>query len=342
MSEKKTSKTVYPTLTARDERLVRAHNTLIRYPRFKELHQAIQMCATLSETAGEPQCMALMGVTGAGKSTVVRTYADVFPRTETPQGSLIPVVYLETPSPATIKSVAAAALRHLGDPRATSGTLWSMDARLVHYLQQCQVRLVIMDDFHHLFDDETQRALVTVSNWLKVLIKEANVPFLVVGLEDKIRVILRANPQLSRLFAIRETLRPLAWDAAQAETIMEFSKFIEYAEKAIGLPLSDELPRVEMLYRLHFATGGVVGHILNLMRQAMVLSLAAEPPLPGLRLRTLSLAFRQRLQEHWPHRADPFDPSVGLEFSPPAEPVLVDRKRRAKGDRHLTEVLAAR
>jgi hypothetical protein len=53
------AKRVYPQVTAHDEHLVRAHTALIRYPRFKELHQAIRMCATLSETAGEPQCMAL-------------------------------------------------------------------------------------------------------------------------------------------------------------------------------------------------------------------------------------------------------------------------------------------
>ena len=137
-----------------------AGTTLIRYPRLKELHQAIQLCAVLSEAAGEPQCMALMGVTGAGKSTVARTYAQAFPRTETNHGARIPVVYLETPSPATIKSVAATALRQLGDPRAASGTLWSMDARLVHFLRECQVRLVIMDDFHHLFDEESQEVML--------------------------------------------------------------------------------------------------------------------------------------------------------------------------------------
>ena len=315
--------------------------TLIRYPRLKELHHALQICATLSDVAGEPQCMALMGVTGAGKSTVARTYAQAFPRSETPHGARIPVVYLETPSPATIKSVAAAALRQLGDPRAAyRSTLWSMDARLIHYLRECQVRLVIMDDFHHLFDDETQAALGTVSNWLKVLIKESNVPFLVVGLEDKIRLILGANPQLSRLFAMRETLAPLAWDPAREATRAAFSKFIHYAEQAIGLPLSDELPRAEWLHRLHFATGGVVGHIINLMRQARVLAqMAAEPPATELTRLLLSLAFRQRLQADGPQRTDPFDPRLGLAFSPSAGPAPAPS--RSPAGKRLTGVLSA-
>ena len=315
---------------------------LIRYPRLKELHQAIQLCAVLSEAAGEPQCMALMGVTGAGKSTVARTYAQAFPRTETNHGARIPVVYLETPSPATIKSVAATALRQLGDPRAASGTLWSMDARLVHFLRECQVRLVIMDDFHHLFDEESQRALGTVSNWLKVLIKESNVPFLVVGLEDRIRLILGANPQLARLFALRETLEPLAWDPARVETLADFARFVQYAEQAVGLPLSEELPRAEWLHRLHTATEGVVGHILNLLRQARAVAQAADPQTPHLTLAVVSRVFRQRLQDPLRPQADPFQPAPAPVSSSPAAPVRATERKRDAGSSSLTEVLNTR
>ena len=316
--------------------------TLIRYPRLKELHQAIQLCAVLSEAAGEPQCMALMGVTGAGKSTVARNYAQTFPRAETAQGARLPVVYLETPSPATIKSVAAAALRQLGDPRAASGTLWSMDARLVHYLRECQVQLVIMDDFHHLFDEESQRALGTVSNWLKVLIKESSVPFLVVGLEDKIRLILGANPQLARLFALRETLDPLAWDPARVETLAAFAKFVQYAEQAVGLPLSEELPRAEWLHRLHVATGGVVGHILNLLRQAKAVAQAAEPTATHLTLAVVSGVFRQRLQDPLRPQADPFQPGLGPGTAPPTTPARAADRKRDSGRQPLTDVLTTR
>jgi len=69
----------------------------------------------------------------------------------------------------------------------------------------CQVELVILDDFHHLIDKETNRILEQVSDWLKVLIKETGIPFLVVGIDGKVERILDANAQLSRLFAVRQT-----------------------------------------------------------------------------------------------------------------------------------------
>jgi hypothetical protein len=277
---------------------------LIRYPRFKELHQAIQLCQALSRDSGEAHCMALGGLTGTGKTTLVRSYAEAHPRLETAEGSMVPVLYVETPSPATIKSVAAAMLRYLGDPRSASGTLWSMNERLVHFIHATGAELIIMDDFHHLFDDEAQRALCVVSDWLKVLIKETGVPFLVVGLEDKLRLILKANPQLSRLFACREVLHPFPWNPAAPKMVQDFSRFIDFAQEAVGVSFVAEVPRLELLHRLHLATDGVVGHVVTLLRQARML---AERRRQGhLDLAVLSLTFRQRLQEHLGGRADPF------------------------------------
>lgn len=60
--------------------LTRANTALIRYPRFKALHQDIRECQTMSRLANEPHCLSLEGVTGAGKSTLVRDYAALFPR----------------------------------------------------------------------------------------------------------------------------------------------------------------------------------------------------------------------------------------------------------------------
>lgn len=324
-------------------RIQRANTALIRYPRFKELHETIKLCQTLSRTAGEPHCMLLDGVTGAGKTTLVRSWSDdvAFQRVETLHGSIIPVLYVETPSPATIKSVSAAMLRQLGHPRATSGTLWSMNERLVHFLRECKVEVGVMDDFHHLHEEVTRHALLTVSNWLKVLIKETGVPFLVVGLEEKVRLILRANPQLSRLFAVRETLQPFAWDPANPQTIKDFARFIEYAEKASGMPLTAEIPRTEMLLRLHYATNGVVGNLMNLMRQARVL--AAWCNKEALDPVVLSLAFRQRLIEHLPGKVDPFAGVGEVEFVlPAAQPTQATQpsKRRRHANPPVTEVLS--
>ena len=137
----------------------RANSALIRYPRFMELHRDIRECQELSHISNEPQCMALEGVTGAGKSTLVRDYVSLFPRIERQDGTQIPIFYTETPSPVTVKAMASTMLAGLGDPASQSGTLWAMNFRLIHLIVDCKVRLVILDDFHHLIDKETDRIL---------------------------------------------------------------------------------------------------------------------------------------------------------------------------------------
>jgi hypothetical protein len=330
--------------------LIKANAALVRYPRFNELHEDIRLCQEMSKIAGEPQCMVLEGVAGAGKSTLVRTYVEMFSRYETRSGTKIPVFYMETPSPVTVKGMASRMLETLGDPAAHKGALWAMNSRLIHYVRACKVQLVILDDFHHLIDKETNRILETVSDWLKVLIKETGIPFLVVGIEGKVELILQSNAQLSRLFAVRETLEPFQWDPNDETTVREFASFIRYIEKGIGVSLSDELPRAEFLHRLHYATNGVVGNVMNLMRFAMLLNRQTEGIQDDgiLTLPVMSRAFAKRLHKHLPEKVDPFVVETDRHFDAPT-PTLVNApnstnrrsKRRKKQEVSASEVLTA-
>jgi hypothetical protein len=295
--------------------LEQVHSVFIFYPRLKELHAEIRRCQQLSRMAGEPQCMALEGMTGTGKSTLIRRFTSVFPRSETCYGTTIPVFYLETPSPATVKIMASAMLEQLGDPAAHIGTIGSLNSRLIHLLKACQVELVILDDFHHLIDTETDRVLAKVSDWLKVLIKETGIPFLVVGIEGKVERILQANTQLSRLFAARETLLPFAWQPEQQSTIQGFHIFVSTIEKSIGKPLTQAVPRSELLYRVYYSTNGVVGNVMNLLRYAVML--AEEQSSPALELGILAVAFERRMAKHLQGKQNPFLVPVNERFLPP-------------------------
>lgn len=292
--------------------LAQASSALIRYPRFKALHTDIRECQELSRLTHEPQCMSLEGVTGAGKSTLVRDYVALFPRRDEPAGTRIPIFYAETPSPVTVKGMAASMLAHLGDPAANHGALWAMNYRLIRLMLDCQVELVILDDFHHLIDRETNRILEQVSDWLKVLIKETGIPFLVVGIEGKVERILETNAQLSRLFAVRQTLTPFRCDPTDTASVQEFARFVQYAEQAIALPLPTTLPRLELVQRLYEATQGVVGNLMNLLRYAAWLTQQQVPavqpttPAPTIALATLAAAYDKRLAKHLQRPANPF------------------------------------
>lgn len=323
--------------------LDKAQTMLIRYPRFEELHQSIQECVVMSRQAGEPHCLSLEGVTGAGKSTLIRTYLQVFPRYETETGTQIPVFYIATPSPVTVKGMAATMLAAMGDPAAHRGALWSINARLIHFLKTCGVEMVILDDFQHLVDAKTNRILQEVSDWLKTVIKETNIPFLVTGLEGEIEPILQSNSQLSRLFAARERLEPFTWNNDDVASQQNFARFVQYAEQGLGVTFSEELSRMEWLYRLHVATNGVVGNVMNLLRQsAYVMQQTGDTTLT---LATLSHSFQKRLHKHV-GKPDPFagHTVAGQQLAAPDPPESVGHRSRRRQEKQATaaDVLTTR
>ncbi len=75
------------------ERLYIVNNIYVLYPRVKEIFSAIDYCHHFSNLKDEPECLFLKGETGTGKTTIFRSYAQGYPRQETPIGTVVPGSY---------------------------------------------------------------------------------------------------------------------------------------------------------------------------------------------------------------------------------------------------------
>jgi hypothetical protein len=159
----------------------------------------------------------------------------------------------------------------------------------------------------------TCRTFFTISATLGLdLDPETNVLFGVVGIEGKGERILRSNAQLSRLFAAHEILEPVNGETRRRA----FAKFVEYVETAIRMPLTPARPRDELIRRLHYATDGVVGNLMNLLRYAALV--AQQEKREVLELPTLSRAFQSRLSKHLRQKVNPIDTPLDQTFVIPA------------------------
>lgn len=325
--------------------LVNIHKVKVRYPRFSGLLELIYECHQVSKIADEPQCLALEGQTGGGKSTLGKTYVSFYPRVEMGTYMRVPVFYLLTPKPATILAVLEAMLAALGDPGAEVGTPYGKRRRLLKLLKECQVELIILDDFQHLVDSDTDYVLKTVSDWLKSLIKEANLPFVVVGMPGKVGRVLNTNPQLSRLFARRETLDSFKWDGQNQDWVDELSRFVDEVEKAVDIRLVSGMARLEFLARLHYASDGTVGHMMNLMRGAVLDSYMHGLSVREIEVVSFARAFDVRLQEVFAKKTNPFlegdTPFVIPAPKPTPDPVESVSRRGKRGSKDVaaSEVL---
>ena len=105
------------------------------------------------------------------------------------------------------------------------------------------------------------------------------------------------------------------------------------------------LRRAELLlYRLHYATDGVVGNLMNLMLNTAIM--AAEQGKDSLDLVLLSLAFQKRLAKHLRGKVDPFAEVVRDRFAPEpldrANAVGNRAQRRKKRKPSVAAVLTTR
>jgi type II secretory pathway predicted ATPase ExeA len=277
----------------------RVFRALVSWPHFERITHLIEQCHQISRLADEPQGMALEGVPGAGKTTLLKQYLAQHRYREEEYRTVIPVMHIETPSPVTIKSMAIAMLSAMHDPfvgrRITAG---EANLRLIHLLRECQAELIMLDDFHHLIDPDSDTILFSVSEWLKVLMKETGMSVVAVSMPDYLSRIFAGNRQLSRLFPIRAVLPPL-------QPGPEIDHCLAILEQEAQFLCSTELPREDLVQRVYYATDGVMSYVVNWFR--MAIRFAEGGAHSCLPVAVMNTSFRQYLSGIQYQKQNPFD-----------------------------------
>jgi hypothetical protein len=200
-------------------------------------------------------------------------------------------------------------LKELGDLHYSRGNTTSKSSRVAHYIKHCQVELVILDEFHHLINQETHHVLVTASEWLKTLIINTGVSVVAFGMASGERVLnFRADPneedsQLGSRFAIRYRLEPFKWDGGRLSS--EFTEFLERVDQALPLAQKSYLSDTDFARRIHYATGGLARRVMQMLERAM--ELAVGQGLERIEMKHLRRAFEDRIRSGYSGRRNPFE-----------------------------------
>jgi hypothetical protein len=287
-----------------EERLRRVERIRVFHRQFQTITAEIKRCHKFKGIAAEPQCLLLVGPTGAGKTTLINSYTANFPPTITETGLICPVLSATIPTPASEKNLAMALLFALGDPLAGRGTTAVMTQRLIKLLRDCEVEILLLDELQHFVDRDSQKILQNASNWLKMVIKETNVSCVLVGLQGEAEQIVNINPQLARLFGDPLVLGAFHWNENEPNTIQEFRTWLAELESLLPLSQPSELYRRETAWRCYVATGGIMSYLMALLRSAT--HLALEQGREKLDLELLATAFDLRLAGQRRRLANPF------------------------------------
>lgn len=286
---------------SKDERHQLNERIYINSPRLNNTQELIQYCHRHSKISVEPDCMLITGPEGAGKTTLIDKFLSLYPRQITRDGISVPVLDSAIPVPATVKNLVSALLSSLGDPLPFKGTTVSQTHRLKNLIHDCNVELIIIDEFQHFIDRDSNVILTTVSNWLKDLLNETGVPVVLIGMPYS-DIILRSNPQLERRFAMRASLDPFSWDTDQERE--EFRLFLHHLDEGLLLEKRSGLAEPETAFRIMCASNGIIGFIMKLVRRAA--EIAIDNNYENIDIDLLAKAYEQRLSGRSTDNINPF------------------------------------
>lgn len=125
--------------------------------------------------------MLITGLTGTGKSTISRHYAQQFPRYDLEDRTIIPVLRVELPGQPRANVIAEQLLVALGDPLPKEGSGEFRLERAKKLFRACGVSLIIIDEIQHLTDNLDDRTRNIAADTLKNLMN-VGIPVVFIGL----------------------------------------------------------------------------------------------------------------------------------------------------------------
>jgi type II secretory pathway predicted ATPase ExeA len=238
-------------------------SNIVDHPDFVSAKSAIEDLHEWQRKSGEASALGLVGASGSGKSTVLKTYLDRFPPHEEITRRVIPVLYVEVPSAPTVKSLAEAILLAMGATIPSGATGSRLTECIVTLIKGCSVELILLDEFQH-FAEGARRRLLEVSDWLKGLLNRLQVSVVLAGLPSLLRV-LEVNQQLRRRFSRIVRLKPFS--TAERPDLETFIGVAKALMTDMPLPCVN-LDQVSFIQQLHFATGGLVDYMCKIIAGA--------------------------------------------------------------------------
>jgi hypothetical protein len=169
-----------------------------------------------------------------------------------------------------------------------------------------------LDEFQHFVDARQANIPNDVADWLKEQVEEARLAIVVLGLQRCLEV-LKQNEQLRRRFGATVRVGAFCWESRDDRTT--YRAFLRAVQEQLPEYILPPLADLEMAFRMHYASYGLIGYTMKIIRGAA--RIARHHPRREITLQTLAQSF----QEHvWIERLsdpNPFLENFAGEKAPP-------------------------
>lgn len=215
----------------------------------------------------------------------------------------VPVLYVETPSKATLKTLASATLTELlGCHVSTRESEASLVSRVRKSLNYHQTRVLIFDEFQHLTNHgqlHSRSGHSPAADFIKTLLNSGETSIVLAGMPE-VRGVIKGDKQVLNRGWQNLTLDRFCLGDKKSHT--RFVKCLKDFEEAVPLPVKYELSAHEMAIRLHYATDGLIGLVSQLLR--ISIQKALEQGEDSLSYELIARVYREQM---WAEgKEDPF------------------------------------
>jgi len=288
---------------------------LIFFPSFERTVEEISLLHYRWRTSGVCEGLLIFGQHGSGKSTSINYYLRKFPSKRVSGVKKIPVLLALTPETPSVVSLSDVLLSSLGDPVLTRNTAATKLNRIVHFFKECEVEMLILDEFHHFYDTHRVHEGRRVSDWLKNLMTLTGICVVLVGLPRAIAA-LHANPQLRRRFNAPFHHAEFSFmnEAAQRE----WRALLDVIEQRLPVKFKTPLSAPQNARRMYYATHGLMDYVVKIVDDAVAMSGAKAGDV--LSEKHLASAFRRKVWSACPDWINPFITENLRVLTQPREP----------------------
>lgn len=221
----------------------------------------------------------VVGPPGTGKSAVVERMKRKYPITRGERGKIMPVFAVDTPRQCTLKGMAQTILYKLGYPPSSRPSEATLTGDLLKRLERLQVRLLVIDEFHHLVRRDNEKTRQEVADWVKVLLNGKVCAIALVGTTSA-RNVMKGDWQLSRRCPNKLLIKHYDWeDAADRE---EFRLFLHRFDGQLPFRKRAGLAAEEIAKRMHHGTLGLCGLAAQVIHEAAKIAVDREVPDIGM------------------------------------------------------------
>lgn len=265
----------------------------------------------------------LVAETGCGKSTLINEF--IQEKRSNPNIPANAILRVNLPPNCTIKAMTEEFLDELRDPLSgRQSTEKNNTRRIVSAIRRTGVKLVFIDEFQHLYDKDRDKVIHATTDWLKSLLDKAGVEVVCVGLPDCHKII-NSNMQLDRRTFNLIELKSLRWD--DGDNTIEFRGLVRAFEEALEFGLPSGLHRPGIAKLIHRATKGYIGLVVQLLEQAVKVSMSRVDGDDRITTQDLEVAFQKRS----PNKTNPFNAKQRPEIEAEHDTVTNGRVGKRKG-----------